>query len=548
MKLRISHIILPILLLIISINSFAVSYEINSSTHLVDGSSINPGDTVKLISGHRDYLLFRNIHGNSTSPVVIINDGGQVEINADHFYGIKFENCSFIKLTGSGHASYQYGIYIASVTSGAGITVDNLSTNFEMEKVEISNIPIAGIYVKTEPTCTLESTRDNFTMYDIKIHDCYLHDIADEGMYIGSSKYTGQDVTGCGTLLPHIIEGVQVYNNIVENTGWDGIQVSSATKDCFIYNNTIRYDSERETTNQMSGILIGGGSNCDCYNNKIFDGKGDGIDILGFGNHKIYNNLIVRPGISYKPQDGPTSYQKHGIWVGNVATDQDAEIFIYNNTIISPKTHGMKLTNVSITSYKLYNNIISEPSSYSILGGDSYLNINILIIYQLANNLFTNQESFIQFINPSNEDYDLDAFSPAVNNGLDLTNLGLTFDIDNKDRPFGGAFDIGAYESHDPRIGIEEGNLYRNKGIILYDVNPNPIYTSAIIRYELKEPLDIKLSIMDLNGKIIVILLDQKQDAKLHTLDIRKNNLPSGIYFLTLESKFGIISKKIVFI
>jgi hypothetical protein len=534
-------------LLLISTNTFAVSHNIATSTTPIDGSSINPGDTIKLLQGIHNYLLFRNIHGNASNSVVIINEGGQVTINSTHYYGIKFENCSYIKMTGSGHASYQYGIYIASVTSGTGVTVDNLSTNFEMERVEVSNIPIAGIYVKTEPTCTLESTRPNFTMYDIKIHDCYFHDIEDEGMYIGSSKYTGQDV-GCGILLPHVIEGVWVYNNVVENTGWDGIQVSSATQDCYIYNNTIRSDSYRETTNQMSGILIGGGSDCECYNNKIFDGKGDGIDILGLGNHKIYNNLIVRPGISYKPQDGPTSYQKHGIWVGHVVTTPGAEMLIYNNTFINPKTHGIKLTNVYISSCKIYNNIISEPSSYSLLQNNSYLNTNVLINYQLANNLFTNQESTIQFNSPVNEDYDLDAFSPAVNNGLDLTNLGLTFDIDNKSRPFGGAFDIGAYESHASGIGINEGNLFINTRIVLYDVNPNPIYSSAVIKYELKEPLDIKLCLKDINGKLIDVLIAQMQDAKLHTFEIHKNSLPSGIYFLTLESKFGLITKKIVFI
>ena len=67
-------------------------------------------------------------------------------------------------------------------------------------------------------------------MYDLKIHDCYLHHIADEGFYIGSSKYTGQTIYQCDEIvvLPHIIEGVSIYDNIVENTGWDGIQVSSA--------------------------------------------------------------------------------------------------------------------------------------------------------------------------------------------------------------------------------------------------------------------------------------------------------------------------------
>jgi hypothetical protein len=129
-----------------------------------------------------------------------------------------------------------------------------------------------------------------------------------------------------------------------------------------------------------------------------------------------------------------------------------------------------------------------------------------------------------------------------------MSEFGLSFDIDNKTRPFGVAFDIGAYESHDPRIGIEEGNLYTNKRIILHNVSPNPISSSAIIKYELKESLFIKLSLINLSGKTVSILVSEMQDAKVYTIEIQKNNLPSGIYFLSLESKYGMISKRIIFI
>ncbi len=51
----------------------------------------------------------------------------------------------------------------------------------------------------------------------------------------------GQTVYHCNdtVVLPHILKGVKVYNNVLENTGWDAIQVSSATSDCEIYNNLI---------------------------------------------------------------------------------------------------------------------------------------------------------------------------------------------------------------------------------------------------------------------------------------------------------------------
>ena len=73
--------------------------------------------------------------------------------------------------------------------------------------------------------------------------------------------------------------------------------------------------AKRGTNWQMSGILIGGGSQCDCYNNYIYKGKGDGIESLGLGDYRIFNNVIVDAGRSYYPSD-PTK-MKYGIYVND---------------------------------------------------------------------------------------------------------------------------------------------------------------------------------------------------------------------------------------
>lgn len=534
--------------LFISYNcTYATTIIVAQATTVIDdyNSIINPGDTLLLEGGLKSYLYLKNLHGSELNPIVIINNNDPMEINTTHYYGIKFDLCSHIKLSGNGNAEIPYGILISKVENGAGITVDNLSTNIEIEYVEISNTKIAGIYVKTEPRCDLSSNRENFTLYNFVMHDCYLHDIADEGMYIGSSKYTGQTNNDCGTLLPHVIEGVRIYNNIVENTGWDGIQVSSATKDCYIYNNVVRNDSYAEMQFQMSGIIIGGGSNCDCYNNKIFDGKGDGIEILGLGNHKIFNNLIVRAGASYKPLDGPSNLPKHGIWIGDVATDANAQMFIYNNTIISPKSFGIKIANSSISSYKIFNNLIVNPGFYSILQDNSFVNMPNGINFETSNYLYTNNISEVLFVGSSTDDFDLQATSPAVNTGLDLLSLGLSFDIENRTRPFAGFFDIGAYESQDNTIGIEEEKELLAK-VIISNIIPNPISFKSSFHYEVTEPTHIRIFIVDQHGKLVEMMVDEYKYINSYELAIQSNKYETGLYFLIVESQFGRYSKKII--
>ena len=518
--------------------------EIASDVVDVNGSGINPGDVVCLLAGNKDFLRLIDIQGTESQPITIINKGGPVIINTDHFYGVKFDNCKHVIFSGTGDNGTVYGIQIKRVGGGAGMSVDNMSTNIEIENVEISYTLIGGIYAKTEPyqgDCDDLITRDKFTMYDLKIHDCYLHDIADEGFYIGSSKYTGQTIYECDDIvvLPHIIEGVEIYNNIVENTGWDGIQVSSAPVDCKIYNNIIRYDSYEEEPYQMSGILIGGGAKCDCYNNQIYDGKGDGIDIFGLGDMKIFNNLIVRAGRTFKPDD--ENLFKHGIYIGELVTDPGATFKLYNNTIISPKSSGIKYANNDATMGYIKNNLITDPGQLQYNPNSAYLNISSdPQKVEISNNYNAPDNSTPKFVNYNSNDFDLKPDSPAVNYGTSLTNEGIIFDIEDRFRPFHTYFDAGAYECHDPYAAINENDELIG---IPYPI-PAKDYICVPVNSQLK---NIKaVSILSLEGKIIYTDAFLNSSINNNELIISLNQVKTGKYILNLTFDKHSINRPII--
>ena len=518
--------------------------EIASEVVDVNGSDINPGDVVCLLAGNKDFLRLIDIQGTEAQPITIINKDGPVVINTDHFYGVKFDNCKHVIFSGTGDNGTVYGIQIKRVGGGAGMSVDNMSTNVEIENVEISYTLIGGIYAKTEPyqgDCDDLITRDKFTMYDLKIHDCYLHDIADEGFYIGSSKYTGQTIYECDDIvvLPHIIEGVEIYNNIVENTGWDGIQVSSAPVDCKIYNNIIRYDSYEEEPYQMSGILIGGGAKCDCYNNQIYDGKGDGIDIFGLGDMKIFNNLIVRAGRTFKPDD--ENLFKHGIYIGELVTDPGATFKLYNNTIISPKSSGIKYANNDATMGYIKNNLITDPGQLQYNPNSAYLNISSdPQKVEISNNYNAPDNSTPKFVNYNSNDFDLKPDSPAVNYGTSLTNEGIIFDIEDRFRPFHTYFDAGAYECHDPYAAINENDELIG---IPYPI-PAKDYICVPVNSQLK---NIKaVSILSLEGKIIYTDAFLNSSINNNELIISLNQVKTGKYILNLTFDKHSINRPII--
>jgi hypothetical protein len=92
----------------------------------------------------------------------------------------------------------------------------------------------------------------------VLLHDLYLHRIKRnplensgnyrEGFYVGSTYYN----TATVATMP----GIEIYNNLVEDPGWDGIQVGSASGGCRIFNNTVIRDSRERLYSQHSGIIF----------------------------------------------------------------------------------------------------------------------------------------------------------------------------------------------------------------------------------------------------------------------------------------------------
>jgi hypothetical protein len=518
------------------------THTIETQTSNIEGDGIAPGDTICLLPGQRSYLFIRNLNGTASQPIVIINRGGISTIDTDHFYGVKFSHCNHVKFIGTHDLTHDYGIRITRVAGGAGISVDELSTNIEIAYVEIAHTKVGGIYAKTDPDCSFIATREKFTMTGVHIHHCYLHDIADEGMYIGSSKYTGQHLTDCDTIvLPHVIHNVSIHDNIVERTGWDGIQVSSSPINCLIYNNIIKNDSERETPNQMSGILIGGGSDCDCYNNQIFDGKGDGIDIFGFGEMKIYNNLIVRAGKTYQPTV-ETAF-RHGIFVGNAPDSASGRLKIMHNSIISPKTTGVRFFNSFTSGNLFFNNIITNPGSFAVNGANAYLNSDgSQSAFSIKNNIFSEHPENIGFMNLNDDNYDLKPGSSAVNNGFNAGLNKISFDILDRPRPHNGLFDIGAFESQDTYASIPENDGNR----FLINIFPIPTNGVLYVDVDVKSEESLSLIVTDLLGKQHSISASYYLQKGSQQISIDLSSLSKGAYLLHLQRKANTIRRIVV--
>jgi hypothetical protein len=415
------------------------TYVVPSNAYKIDGLALGlkPGDVICLSSLNKyTSLLFVNINGTATNPITITNCGGTVNINATgKSCGIKTQQSKYFRITGSSAATYGIKIYGANL----GITLDYLSTNFEVDHIEAYKIGFAGIMAKTDPSCDDKTIRGNFTMRDISVHHNYVHDTGGEGFYVGNSFYKdGVNNATCGRRLPHSIEGAKIFNNVVKNTGWEGIQLGSATVGAEVYNNTIENYGTKNVTNQRNGMQLGEGTGGLCYNNFIKSGPGNGLVVLGLGDNIIHDNVIVNAG-------------SHGIFCDERYSPGPGFKFI-NNTIINPLQDGIRIYADLVPMNVINNNIIVNPGSYSTYnsprtGNDAYVyKLSTAVKLTMTNNYFTRDINALKFSNATSFNYRLLSGSPAIDKGASITTYNIAKDFYQQNRLRGTAVDIGASE------------------------------------------------------------------------------------------------------
>jgi hypothetical protein len=478
-----------------------------------------PGDTILINGGTRGPLKIENLLGDSLNPILLMNSLGLVTITKPigGYYGLAISNCRYMHINGRNNSSGYYGIRITQIPNGAGLGIDAYSSNIEVEGVEVDHMGAIGISAKTDPTCLNLSTYPFFTMYDMRFHHNYIHHVGTEAFYIGNTGYyDGAGIrlicNGIPTnILPHKIIGVKLYENIIDSTGWDGIQVAMSSN-CEIYSNYITNDSYADQASQMGGITIGQPTIAKVYDNIIKNSMGIAIASFSTGTH-IYNNIIKNPGLSKRAQGiyvngvltGSTFL--YGIYINDKAckdtTVPRLPFVVLHNTIIIEKTYrvgspynsyspqGINLNSVAyVNNSYVGNNLIvidtntqnstspingiyssNSVPGYSTLIAPAFISLNSRSSF--GNNFYSNESSLVEFINFGNGLYSLQSGSPAVDEASPLPIFNYPFvelDFDGRQRPSGSAPDFGAYEQA----------TYYTFGTTNYvRIFPNPISISA---------------------------------------------------------------------
>lgn len=402
---------------------------------------VKAGDVICVNAGTVKNILFTNIRGAAGNPVIIKNCGGQVLLGgATANNGMLFLSSKYVHITGTGDSQYPYGIKIVQTAPGSqGVAYTGLSSDIEIDHLEIANAGFAGILVKTDPSpnCADKSAdRPNFTLYNVNIHDNYIHHSSGEGVYVGNSYYMGTTIY-CGSMqYPHEVRGVKIHHNKFDSNGWETIQVGASVSGVEIYNNSIYNYGTKNASGQNGGVQLGIGTSARFYNNLIKSGTGPALAIQGIGNEYIYNNVFVSPGVggaitmNTRPTPLTTDIVSQGYLGGT---------YIINNTFVNA-INGVAKDHVNEAPRNvMYNNLVVSSAS-------TWDNTKFYYDWKKGNNVVVPVLANAKFANAAADDYRLLSGSPAINTGIDVSAWGVTTDASGIARLSSAAIDAGAYE------------------------------------------------------------------------------------------------------
>lgn len=405
---------------------------------------------------------------------------------------------------------------------GGGILSD--SSTLQLEDVEISgNLSTTsggGIYSQGS-TLLLDNTRivDNDT-WEGNAGGIYLKD-SDLRFYRGSVSGNSAFYSGGGIWISDsraVFDSVSITKNRCDHGG-GGLLASNSDivfKNGWVADNAAHYSSG-------GGFL--------CTDSKLTVER----SVVAFNDAKDHGGgILLRSTAEFSEStDRPSSLLVNVTMVGNIAS-QGGGLFLSN--LIGPVVINSILWG-NIPQEIAFDDAAWWPSEVAIThsdltgGRDSILATERDSILWLDGNMDIDP----RFADAENRDFDLLEGSPAIDAGTALFIWNGDTLVNLPDKAYeGNAPDMGAFESPFS-TGVAEEDRYPFE-FSLKQNYPNPFNPSTTIEFSVPRSGLVTLSVYDLLGREVEIILNQHMNPGHHKVQWNATNVPSGVYFVRMKA------------
>jgi hypothetical protein len=75
---------------------------------------------------------------------------------------------------------------------------------------------------------------------------------------------------------------------------------------------------------------------------------------------------------------------------------------------------------------------------------------------------------------------------------------------------------------------------------------PNPFNPSTTIKYELPKTSEVRLSVFDMLGREVSVLVNERRDAGVHEVRFIASNFSSGVYLYRIRAGEFVQTRKLL--
>ena len=107
---------------------------------------------------------------------------------------------------------------------------------------------------------------------------------------------------------------------------------------------------------------------------------------------------------------------------------------------------------------------------------------------------------------------------------------------------------LGIYDCTDDMVVELEKPQPQPYDFCISSIYPNPFNSTTTITYSLPTASIVELKLFNLTGREVAVLVNDLKTAGVHTANLKANNLPSGLYFVQLNSETKTMTQKVMLV
>jgi parallel beta-helix repeat protein len=330
--------------------------------------------------------------------------------------------------------------------SGSGARITWAGSHTVLEYIWSHDVTTLGATVQFGPAVSnYPVCQDLGKKNDITVRNNTIERGIGEGVYIAGT-YHSIAYGGClsygNTHSDILIESNTVNNSGANGGQGDGIDLKAGLMHVTVRNNVITNTHPPGGGGDgivSEGVFAPAKTNYLIEGNRIFNGTGFGIALLGQNGTVVRNNIIYNMATSGIGLYGDVGINNANLRIynntlyrnaGNVSIGQTNGIILRNNLVFGDSTGGNQMDAWSSTGIDSDYNLMAPTGAGFTEGTHS--------------RVVTSTSGIV--VNPANGDFYQVSGSPVIDKGADLSATGFAIDFSGIFRPQGAAWDIGAYE------------------------------------------------------------------------------------------------------